>query len=490
MKIHRINLAYALAFALMPFTGLSTKAQSDLIINTFASGSETNHWYNHWGVPGPFGWDSAADASGQTNSGSLVITNAFAAATDWQQCATTHDLTNFVDTTAYANFSVDVRALGGPEPNGWLWYCNLRLAVLDTNWTYIELGEVQIVGTNWSHVEMPLRLPPTNKLVRAVTVVAAGSGLAGPVILWVDNVKLTAATQPPPALAIQPASSGVELYASAPAYTNQGVWQRQEIRTVGGGYSWVGRSQPVSYSVSVAQFPYTTHDGFGLYMHLVGNAANPSANADWNEANVIYFRVVSTESGYFMQVVSKVNAPNSSVWNSPLLVGHSDTNGPSGTFGVTLHDTFQGTFVVIAWPGGQSALTQLPSGTGNYFNSSAHVFIGITPGKVNNIGQSATIQRVQVTGAATSLDDHFSDLNNWLNLAQDPAGVVLHPTTTIAKLSWLPPAGVWRLKQSPDLTTGSWIDSPLPVVAVGARKLAFVSATPSVDEQFYRLKNP
>lgn len=259
---------------------------------------------------------------------------------------------------------------------------------------------------------------------------------------------------------------------------------------MGGGYSWVGRAQPATYAVTVADFPDVQHELFALHLYLVGNSANPRGAADWNESNVIYLQLARTASGYLMQVVSKVNAPNSSVWNSPLRVGHSDTNRPSGTFALTLQDTFQGTFLSISWPGGESALTQLPSGTSAYFNRTVHLFLGIMPAKVDNIGQSVTIQRVQVTGAAASLDDRFGTLNGWLNLAQDPAGIVLHPTTTVAKILWVPPPGTWRLTQSPELTPGSWVDSSLAVLTVGTRKLAFISATSQTERQFYRLKYP
>ncbi|MBE7499694.1 MAG: hypothetical protein HS113_05180 [Verrucomicrobiales bacterium] len=441
-------------------------------------------------MPGRLAWDSASDAGGESRSGSLVIRNEFAVHSGWQQCATTRNLNGAVDTSRYATFSVDVRALGSTVPTHWRYHCDLRLAVEDGQGNSIELGEVQVIGTNWSRIEMPLNLPPAEKLIRAVTVIAAGSGLAGPVDLWIDNVALRAPPQPPPPLAIRPAGSGVEFFASAPAHTNRGVWQRQEIRTVGGAYSWVGRSQPVSYSMTVVDYPNTSHELFDLHMYLVGNSADPRANADWDEPNVIYLQVACVASGYYMQVVSKVNAPNSSVWNSPLRVGHADSNRPLGSFRLMLQDTFQGTFVAIAWPGGESALSQLPNETSAYFSRTVHLFLGIMPGKVDNIGQSATIERVQVSGAAASLDDSFRNLNGWQNLAQDPAGIVVHPSATIAKVGWLPPPGVWRLTQSPDLTPGSWVESPLAVLTVGTRKLAFVSAMPEAEGQFYRLQHP
>jgi hypothetical protein len=67
---------------------------------------------------------------------------------------------------------------------------------------------------------------------------------------------------------------------------------------------------------------------------------------------------------------------------------------------------------------------------------------------------------------------------------------VLRPTTTVAKVSWLPPAGVLRLEQSTDLHSGSWDDSPLPVLTVGGQKVAFLTASPTADKGFYRLEGP
>jgi hypothetical protein len=190
-----------------------------------------------------------------------------------------------------------------------------------------------------------------------------------------------------------------------------------------------------------------------------------------------------------MQVRYKLNAPNSSIWANPMVLGYTSSGHVRGAFGLSL----QGSNISILWPNGGSAMAQFPDpNVVNCFNSSTHLYVTIgTGGSYNNIGQSATVSRVQVIGLASAFDDTFSNLNNWTTgLAQDPSGIVLHPATTVAKLTWpVLPTG-FILHQSPDLSPNSWVSSSLPSVTVYGCQVGFPTANPPGGKTFYRLEKP
>jgi len=490
MNVRRLFNSLIKSLWLMALASSPTATPAgDLLINPFDTVSETNQWRYWWGLPSPFDWSGADDANGKTNSGALRFAIGFTNGTGWQMSSIVRDIVPPVDGAAFISLAFDVRVDPSSHlTSGGYDYGGFAVFLADTNWNTGSMGEFPLIGTAWEHVEISLIYPTTSNIVIRALGFQAGAGTyAGPVTLWLDNVTLVA-TPLPPAIAIQPAGPGVEFYASVPVISNA-FYQRQCIRTMTGDYSWVGKSQPVTYAISVSDFPAPGHSPPTAYLMLVGNSPNPGGVPDWYEASVIamYLQYWGTNTG--IQVRYKLNAPNSNIiWTNATIIGNAITNALVGTFGMAL----QATNISIFWPGGGSPFAQFPAtGILDCFNSSTHVYVGIMGGGYSGISQSATINRVAISGLTLPFDETFPNLNNWnTNVAQDPYGIVLHPSTTIAKLCWpVAPAG-FRLYQSPDVSLTSWATSSLPSVTVCGRKIAFPTPGSPGTRTFYRLQNP
>src|SRR5206468_2492945 len=99
-----------------------------------------------------------------------------------------------------------------------------------------------------------------------------------------------------------------------------GTYQRQDVRTASGNYSWINPSNgPVTYSFSITNFPSGPAAGFEAHMLLVGNNPAPGNFADYNEANVIYLRLYNVGDHYDEELYYKVNAGNSSIFSANFL---------------------------------------------------------------------------------------------------------------------------------------------------------------------------
>src|SRR6185503_17352150 len=167
---------------------------------------------------------------------------------------------------------------------------------------------------------------------------------------------------------------------------------------------------------------------------LVGNNAAPRDQADYNEANVIYLRILENPSGtgYVAELRYKVNAPGASIFNGPL-VGTFTTPNILGTWGMTLDYTN----AIVFAPDGSTTNGFFGEDVLTAFEQSTAVYIGIIPNSTTNVGQSVVFSGVSISGANTPLVENFSTLDNWnITVAQDPAGVVLIPTDAIRKLTW------------------------------------------------------
>ena len=95
-------------------------------------------------------------------------------------------------------------------------------------------------------------------------------GILNPVVVrfWVDNVKLggIAVPVPPPTMALQPTTAGLELSALGGG--------RYNIHPVSPGYSFVG-SPETTYSVTIKKYPnYASYPNFQTHMFLIPAGSN------------------------------------------------------------------------------------------------------------------------------------------------------------------------------------------------------------------------
>jgi hypothetical protein len=497
----------------------------DVVVDTFDSADEVLQWSRWWGsADQTYEFDPSTDANSNPNSGSLKATvvfdvtahvgdNQFAVVGAFPDNAT-------LDGTIFTNLVFDVKwdtnsPTRAPGDFGALEF-GFRASDYSQIWlTPASPMTVPIVTTNngWLHVVGPI--DPTAKGLSQVTGVVLkmwAPDQTGTATFWVDNVKLIANTNvvlAAPTLSMQRAEPGLQIFAShAGAPT-----QRQDIRTVSPEYSWVGAGQPVTYSLTITNYPDTNHAGFQTQIFLVPGDAVPKSETspDWNEPNVVFLDIQNNSSGgAYATFRYKTNLPNG---NSMLYTDSSSTNGPVGALASINTSQIAGTWsltfandtsVTLSGPGGVSTNFDLPPEAAADFAGPLYAYFGIQPNNVASINQSARLSAVQITGVGTPIDENFAGVTNdtqtipdldpaiWERAAEDAAGVVLVPPDAAFWLNWTVPAAGYVLQMSPDLTPDSWTDVAAPATQIGNQMSAVVRSTdlPQGASAFFRLVKP
>jgi hypothetical protein len=508
--------------------GAQTLAQ-DLIINTFDSEDEAT-WRRWWGSAGQFyEFDPSVDANGNANSGSLKATIDFdlAAYGGDNQFAVLHDFTGgTVDGTKYTNLVFDLRWAASSPKNTAGNFGYLEYGFRNPDWSQTWLGGMSVTaGDTWVTVKAAIN-PATPKIDALSGVVlkmwsGGGGGLTGQATFWVDNVRLLASVNvepQKPVLSIQPATPGLLLAATA---ANQ-QWQRQSIHTLAADtegnphfYSWLGVAEPVTYSVTIKEYPDAAHNGFQTHIFLAPESSMPygpgDSSVDWNAGHVIFLQIGNNADGTgFGRFMYKTNQPggNSMLWNA------DPANGPVGTLATIGNPTPLGTWsvtikndtdITLTTPSGTSTNFAMPAEAAALFADPLFAYFGIQPNQLSNIGQSALLSRVQIAGVATPLDDNFAgvppepgsaprlDPNLWGLAAADASGVVLAPPDSVYWLKWPAPSLGFVLQSSAILKAGAWADAGLAnVMQIGGEKAVLVPAAklPSTRAGFFVLIKP
>lgn len=315
---------------------------------------------------------------------------------------------------------------------------------------------------------------------------------------WIDNVQLIARVVPvaPPAL-LSPVPNPVPGLAFIAA--SGGQYDRQEIRTVGSNYTWVGASGPVSYSMDVAKIGETNPDGFQLFVHFVPGIPNPTdGGSDYAETNVMMWRIMSVADGSaWSDLRYKTNAPasNGNMWDTGAFPGGVGNSTPVGTWTITFN---QNTNIIITAPGGASVTNNLPTEVLDIFNAYPNMQLnfGAVPGELNRLGQMAVVTRVKITGTPgePNVDSDFlaqpPDTNVWTIIAGSPTyGVQQIPTNAAYWLSWTLPANGFSLQTKATLGSGTWTDSALTGYEVAGFHYSLVkeSDLPGINSGYFRL---
>ena len=361
------------------------------------------------------------------------------------------------------------------------------------------LGTIQIpaaAATGWAHVSVPINaaisgIDPSKGIVFKKWITSAQVTAGGTYGFWVDNVILkgTDAPPPPPSLALDKPVPGLAFIAAS-----GGQYDRQNIRTVGTGYSWVGASGPVSYSVTVAKHADNAHPNFQLQVYFVPGTPNATrADPDWHEANVLSWTIGNNADGTAACAVHyKTNAPddNGILWGAGNLGGAGSTTS-LGTWTIVFN---QNTNVTTISPSGETNTVILPPEAVSYFDSTMQLYVGIVPGDLARIGQMAVLTRVKTTGTpgAPNLDSNFLgqslDTNVWEIIATSALGVQEIPTDAAYWVDWSLPALGFTLEGSATLP-GTWT-APAPVgfdVGGKHRVLLRASDLPGANAGFWRL---
>jgi hypothetical protein len=502
------------------------RAQEDYVAATFDSEDQVSGWARWWGAAAQsYAFDDSVDAAGSTASGSLKATidfdlatfagdNQFAVRGDFPGGAT-------VDGTKYTNLVMKLRwAATSPKTAGGD-FGYLEYGFRNSDWSQTWLGGQSIAaasGDAWTEIKVPIA-PTLAKLDTIAGVVlklwsGGGGGLTGTTVFWVDDVKLIAKsnTEPPPAPAIRlrGATAGLRLAASAAGQQ----YQRQNIRTLAAdadgnprSYGWLGRSEPVTYSFTVKDYPDAAHSGFQTHLLLVPEAGMPygpgDTSIDWNAPQTIFVQLANNADGTAAaRFMYKTNQPsgNSMFWNEDPATGPAGTlavlDAPSavGTWSVTFKND---TEVTMAGPGGAITNFTLPSASAALFAEPLFAYFGSQPNQMANIGQAVTMSSISIVGNGTPLQDSFTgdalDTTNWQVTAADAPGITQVPPTAKYWLAWDAPGTGFVVQSAPKLGAGAWVEAGLSnVVQVGSEKMVIVPAAnlPSGGAGFFRLAKP
>jgi hypothetical protein len=479
----------------------------DLIVNTFDSGISGIDWQNFRSYAYGYTetWDPTQDADANPNSGSMYLTVNWPTNSDpnwnnsWNDVQIAFGTPQF-NSSDYIAFEADIKidtAHSYPALDGT--YGAVEL-IVNNPWQNV-LGWAQLIATNgWQHFAGAFSAVPSGTYSEAVIgfISNGGSAYTNTVAYWIDNIIFTAVqttgtNRPPLSLAPAP-PPGLTCICSSPG----GTWQRQMVATVASDYSWntaTAVSDATTYSMNIAAFPNASYTSFNSQMFLIpqgGMAGSPIDDSiDWDSANVVDLYVAEnpnhTATGYFQYKVN--NAAN---WNAALIVSNLCSTGPLGNWSLTFKNN---TNVTITAPDNTFTNFTIPATDAALFQDPLFVYVGTEPNNNANIGQSSTFSRVQVTGAAGSIDDDFVsagtpgqpyvlNTNLWTLNTADSHGVFITAPDAKYWVTWpLPDPGFTNLYVTDNLNHklggGQWLSLPPAAtgwISVGAaERLAVVN---------------
>ena len=309
----------------------------------------------------------------------------------------------------------------------------------------------------------------------------AGRGTMSVAKVSVDLSDIEVPPPPPdPTLSIQKSVPGLRLIA------NGGQYARQNIRTTGPDpqYSWVGAASPVTYSITINEYP--AEPNFQTQMYLVpGSGLEIWRNSpDWSQpVCAVAFINNNADGSAGMRFAYKNGVADSNgqaghdYWTNddgtvvePGGIGVEGA-GKGGTVAFVNSTTVLGTWsvtiesdtnITLTAPDGQTATGSILETTAALFANPLFAYFGTVPNQPANIGTSASFSNISITGGvATPIQESFTGEPDPAVLeesADNPATLfVIVPANNPFWLRWTLPDAGWVLQQNPGLTaTPAW----------------------------------
>jgi len=382
---------------------------------------------------------------------------------------------------------------GNSNPNGWTQsqlvdtYRNggdTSLQVIHVDKTFADLGFTAASATGFSYYQLNIW---------------ANSDNANPINFYIDNVNFYTATTLHPTNDISKVTGprGLIFKTSTNVYSydiGQEQYQRQNVRTATTGYAWLGSPDPLTYSLTITNYPDVAHSNFQTHIWLVDGVT--SANApDYNNENVVSLSINQNADGTANgHLAYKINqASGNSMFYAAGNLGDCFSSTVLGTWSITFTNN---DYITVTSPDGTKFSTNMSIGDSANFSQPQTIYIDSQAILTNNIGQQAVFSKFQVVSNSTTLlfDDFSSGVINagkWLTTqAEDPSLVYQIPTTAAYKLTWSLPDGGFSLQATSDLL--NWANPGLSYALINGRRTAFLSeafiATNSA--KYFRLSNP
>ena len=329
----------------------------------------------------------------------------------------------------------------------------------------------------------------------------SNSQSTNPVNFYMDNLDVyTAATvSPTNYLSRVTGPKGLILMTSSNVFSydvGQEQYQRQDIRTAVNSTSYNFHDNgPVTYSVTITNYPSVAHSNFQAQIWIVDGAATDNA-PDYNEADCASFAIHNNNDGTGTGTFNyKVNSPAG--YGTFFGTGNlGSVNGASvlGTWQVTLNQDS----VTLTAPDGSTWVTNMVAGdSANFSGEPLEVYLDNQAISVQNIGQKGVYSSFQISSNGVALfSDNFSspvlDTTKWsTGQAEDPNGVYQIPSDAVYAVQWTLPAGGFNLQTSPTIG-GPWIEPGIRNAAVGGLQTTYIpsSFVATNPTSFFRLSNP
>lgn len=476
----------------------------------------TNYIIDQFDSPGEIGyyqdagWNGGATASFSFSSSnattSLVPNNAGSGSMEWQVYWTgtagqdvagrtsfntlnsLGDVLNLVS-AGYTNLSFDIQFQPDCATDGAGSYGNLEVEYFTqtAGWYEFDGGTYasSVANSNgWIHVNLPINpnaltsydsLTNTTGIGLKIQQNKTGNNIVGTTDFLIDNLILTAGgPPPPPVVSIAPTQTYPGLLFVSSGGGNQ--YNRTLLEatdpTSGLNFSWIGAGNtPVTYAMTITNFPGTNYPGLQAVMFLVPSGGNEDPAVDYDAADLLQLVVQENTNGSAMASVQyKTNQPGG---NSQLSgtgnLGSLMASSPLGTWSLTfLNDTN----IIIKGPGGVSTNLNLPNETtAQMFVNPLTLYFGTQQGGItNNIGQGVTFSEFSVTNTsaatanpsgapgAVAFDDIFTNDDGtlpdyWIvDSPSAPNNILYVNSGGMVWVNWTLPASGFGLESTSSLT--------------------------------------
>lgn len=481
LRTPRIGIA-AMAGLALSLASATAQTPQDYIVDQFGDDSTLGAWSRAWGITPEFEWDPTENSGGAGNpDGALKLTIPFDLVTYQgdNQTAWQRALPDVIDFGLYTKIHFDIKVDPSSSRLSTSWgagqYGGIDLIARTGDWS-VQLGGITTsdpwLGANdygvWLHQALTVdqTLPNHHNMATLmfhqwsgwVEAGGATGGHTNTVILWMDNLyfefNTNTAPPPPPSLALKAATSGLQLIANQPG----SQYQRQSIRTVNAGQSWVGAAQPVTYELTIKKAPLL--NGFQAHIFLIPNSTGDAA-PDWNRPDAMLARISDWgNGGGDLYLGFKTNEPSG---NSQIFgVGHLTTLNSATILGTWKVTFSQNTNITVSAPDGSVTNVVMPPDAVPFFADPLTTYFGVQPNNLDYIGNGFVFSNVKVAGVASPVDDSFAgpdlDPDMWVIAADNATGVFIAPNDAQNWLNWTLPAVGFVPQVTGTLSANAWTD--------------------------------
>lgn len=503
MQLTKSPLAIASGLLL----GLATVQAGEVIINQFDSEDEISAWsWETWSNEALISFDSTLDAGGGGGTGSMRVVNNFPNNPGgYSQAVISMPMGTDVDAeTLYKSLEFDIKL----DPASSTRVDGVNYGYIEAifrngpDWTWNGIGGMELTAANfnWTHMSIPVKAPGDK--VHHLTIKLGENNLTNTVIYNIDNIKwIESDVQlPPPTMAIEKTKPGLNLLAGTP-----GQYDRQNVKTTTPGFGWIGSSDPVTFSVTIKDFPSgATYGGMQSHIYLAPGTPGGGEAPDWTEPTCILIAIQeNADATASMTFRYKTNAPNS---NGPSPGGYFNED-PAGGFvgtlgsvaGASVRGTWSVTFandtqITLKAPDGTTKTVTMPAEDAAQFAGDITAYFGTMPGQNVNIGQAVILGGISIkTGNTVVISDNFTagplDDTKWTVSAASKSCVSLITASEPYWVSWTTPSSGFTLQTSATAKPDSWVDSTLTDTLLGTRKRVLIpsSELPGASMGFFRL---